>query len=43
MVELEGPAFIENDRTYTPIRFIAEKLGCDVDWNPDGGIITITK
>ena len=22
---------------------MTEKLGCDVDWNPDGGIITITK
>ncbi len=32
-VELDSPAFIENDRTYTPIRFIAELLGANVDWN----------
>lgn len=42
-IALEKPAFIENDRTYTPIRFIAEKLGSTVDWDPDGQIITITK
>ena len=32
---LDSPAFIENDRTYTPLRFIAEKLGAEVDWNGD--------
>lgn len=42
-VTLDHPAFIENDRTYTPIRFIAEKLGAGVDWNPDTREITITK
>ena len=26
---------IVNDRTLVPIRFIAESLGYDVDWNPD--------
>lgn len=43
IVMLDYPAFIENDRTYTPIRFIAEKLGSTVDWEPDNQIITITK
>ena len=42
-ITLEKPAFIDNDRTYTPIRFIAEKLGSTVDWNPDSQVITITK
>lgn len=42
-ITLDYPAFIENDRTYTPIRFIAEKLVSTVDWNPDSQIITITK
>ena len=42
-IKLDYPAFIENDRTYTPIRFIAEKLGSIVDWKPDSQIITITK
>ena len=32
-IKLDSPAFIENDRTYTPIRFISEQLGADVDWN----------
>lgn len=30
---LDSPAFIENDRTYTPVRFICEKLGASVDWD----------
>lgn len=25
-------AFIENDCTYTPIRFISEELGAGVEW-----------
>ena len=28
----DSAAFIENDRTYTPIRFISEKLGVGVEW-----------
>ena len=30
---LDSPAFIENDRTYTPVRFIVECLGAKVEWN----------
>ncbi len=32
VVKLDSVAFIENDRTYTPVRFIAEALGATVDW-----------
>ena len=42
-VVLDYPAFIENDRTYTPIRFVAEKLGGSVDWNSDKQLIIIKK
>ena len=38
---LDYPAFIENDRTFTPIRFIAEKLGASVDWVPESQDIVI--
>lgn len=31
-VKLDSPAFIENGRTYTPFRFIAETLGAVVEW-----------
>ena len=31
-IRLDSPAFIENDRTYTPIRFISEELGANVEW-----------
>ena len=42
-VKLIQPAFVENDRTFTPIRFISEQLGADVDWNSETGEVTITK
>lgn len=32
-VILDSPAFIQNDRTYLPVRFIAENLGAEVIWN----------
>jgi len=32
---------IVNDRTMLPLRFVAESLGCIVDWDPDTRTITI--
>lgn len=40
---LETPAFIENDRTYTPVRFIAEKLGSTVNWDGETKTVIISK
>ncbi len=34
-VALDSPAFIENDRTYLPLRFVAENLGAIVLWDGD--------
>ncbi len=42
-VKLDAPAFIENGRTYTPVRFIAEALGATVSWNAERQEVTITK
>ena len=42
-VELDSPAFIENDRTYTPIRFISENLGASVEWVEKDQKVIITK
>ena len=42
-VKLDSPAFIENSRTYTPIRFISEALGATVEWNEKTEEVTITK
>lgn len=42
-VELDSPAFIENGRTYTPIRFISEALGANVNWNGATEQVVITK
>ncbi len=42
-VKLDVPAFIENDRTYTPIRFISEHLGASVEWVETEQKVIITK
>ena len=42
-ITLDAPAFIENDRTYTPMRFVAEELGASVDYDREEQIVTITK
>ena len=42
-VRLDSPAFIENDRTYTPVRFVAERLGAAVDWNGETRQVIITR
>ena len=43
LTKLDSAAFIENNRTYTPVRFIAENLGADVDWNEGERKVIITK
>ncbi|MBR5012185.1 MAG: copper amine oxidase N-terminal domain-containing protein, partial [Clostridia bacterium] len=40
IIALDVPAFIENSRTYMPVRFIAENLGATVTW--DGATSTAT-
>ena len=40
---LDSPAFIENDRTYTPVRFIAEKLGSTVQWDAATQTVIMSK
>ncbi|MBQ4557650.1 MAG: copper amine oxidase N-terminal domain-containing protein [Clostridia bacterium] len=40
---LDSPAFIENDRTYLPLRFVAEGLGASVGWDGATQTITIVK
>lgn len=42
-VKLDSPTFVENDRTYTPIRFISEHLGASVEWNEKEQQVIITK
>lgn len=39
---LDVPATIINNKTFVPVRFIAESFGADVDWNPIDRIILIT-
>ena len=40
---LDAPAFIENSRTYLPVRFVAEALGATVNWDGATSTATITK
>ncbi len=40
---LDAPAFIENSRTYLPVRFVAEALGGTVAWDGNTSTATITK
>lgn len=42
-VTLDSPAFIENSRTYMPVRFVAETLGATVAWDGATSTATITK
>ena len=42
-IKLDSPAFIENNRTYTPIRFISENLGASVEWVEKDQKVIITK
>ena len=42
-VALDSPAFIENSRTYMPVRFVSENLGATVAWDGATSTATITK
>ena len=42
-IRLDSPAFVENDRTYTPVRFISEELGASVEWLQEELRVVITK
>ena len=41
-VQLDSPAFAENNRTYLPLRFVAENLGATVEWEQAIQTVTIT-
>ncbi|WP_458407698.1 stalk domain-containing protein [Anaerotignum sp.] len=40
-VQLDTPAFIENGRTYLPLRFMTENIGAKVEWNGDIQTVSI--
>ena len=41
--ELDVAADIINDRTMVPLRFAAEALGCEVEWDGDARTVVIEK
>lgn len=42
-IALDSPAFIENSRTYLPVRFVAENLGASVEWVAATNTAILTK
>lgn len=43
LIMLDVAPYISNSRTLVPLRFVAESLGADVDWNPNTKVVTVTK
>ena len=43
MVQLDAPPYIEMGRTMVPVRFVAEALGANVDWQEKSRTVIITK
>ena len=41
-VTLQAPARLINSRTFVPLRFVAEALNCEVNWDGAAQLITIT-
>ncbi len=41
--KLDSAAFIENNRTYTSVRFVAAQLGASVEWLESEQKVIITK
>ncbi len=41
-VDLDIPAEITDDFTFVPLRFVAENLGADVEWDHDNYTVIIT-
>ncbi len=42
-IDLDSPSFVENDRTYLPIRFVSEKLGAELEWDEKTQTVKIVK
>jgi hypothetical protein len=42
-VTMDVAPFLENGRTWVPVRFVAERLGADVQWDPISKGVTITQ
>ena len=40
---LDVAAYIQNDITMVPLRFISETLGCEIQWDHDAKKVTVTK
>ena len=43
IVTMDTPAFIKDGRTYLPVRFIGENLGCYIEWLPETQQVIIDK
>lgn len=41
--EMDTAAFIKDNRTFLPVRAVAEALGCEVDWDAKTQTVTLIK
>lgn len=42
LITLNAAPYIDNGRTYVPVRFVSETLGADVDWDKSTKTVKIT-
>lgn len=43
LITLDAVPYIENSRTFVPVRFVSEALGANVKWDENTRTVTITK
>lgn len=43
LITLDAAPYIENNRTFVPLRFVSEALGAEVHWNQDTKTVSIIK
>ncbi len=43
LITLDALPYIENSRTFVPVRFVSEALGANVKWDENTRTVTITK
>ncbi|UKI36440.1 MAG: copper amine oxidase N-terminal domain-containing protein [Clostridiales bacterium] len=40
---MDVPAVIKDERTFVPLRLVAEELGCEVKWDEENNIVNVIK
>ena len=40
---MDVPAVIKDERTFVPLRLVAEEMGCEVNWDEENNIANVIK